>query len=317
MSPTSSVGTPAGSRRCPGFAGTRKPQRICREATPLGSVTDTVAPSTPTGLTATPASATQVNLSWTASTDNIGVTGYQIFRGGTLLTTVTTTSYSNTGLTPNTAYQYQVRAVDAAGNQSGLSTAAAATTPADTTAPSTPTGLTATAVSTTQVNLSWAASTDNVGVAGYQIFRDGTLLTTVTTTSYSNTGLTPNTTYQYRVGAVDAAGNQSGLSTAPSAATPGLDAIAPSVTLTAPVVPVGSNSVTVAGCQRPRDRMQRSRPGKSARRDRLGVGKQLVGNQRIGLRRPRPGSLSLPVSRSGASERLGRTSPAALSPPLT
>jgi len=118
-------------------------------------------------------------------------------------------------------------------------------------------------------------------------------------------------------GAVDAAGNQSGLSTAASAATPGPDAIAPSVTLTAPVVPVGSNSVTVAGCQCPRDRMQRSGPGKSARRDRLGVGKQLVGNQRIGLRRPRPGSLSLPVSRSGASERLGRTSPAALSPPLT
>ena len=216
-------------------------------ATPLGSVTDTTVPSTPTGLTATPASATQVNLSWTASTDNIGVTGYQIFRGGTLLTTVTTTSYSNTGLAPNTAYQYQVRAVDAAGNQSGLSTAASATTPADTTAPSTPTGLTATPASTTQVNLSWTASTDNVGVTGYQIFRDGTLLTTVSTTSYSNSGLTPNTTYQYQVKAVDAAGNQSGLSTAASATTPGPDAIAPSVTLTAPVVPVGSSSVTVAG----------------------------------------------------------------------
>ena len=215
-------------------------------ATPLGSVTDTTVPSTPTGLTATPASATQVNLSWTASTDNIGVTGYQIFRGGTLLTTVTTTSYSNTGLTPNTAYQYQVRAVDAAGNQSGLSTAASATTPADTTAPSTPTGLTATPASTSQ-SICRGPLRPITSASPPIDIRDGTLLTSVSTTSYSNTGLTPNTTYQYQVKAVDAAGNQSGLSTAASATTPGPDAIAPSVTLTAPVVPAGSSSVTVAG----------------------------------------------------------------------
>ena len=72
----------------------------------------------------------QINLSWSASTDNVGVTGYQIYRGGTLLTTVTGTSYSNTGLTPSTSYSYYVRATDAAGNFSGNSNTASATTQA-------------------------------------------------------------------------------------------------------------------------------------------------------------------------------------------
>ena len=94
------------------------------------TITDVTAPTTPTNLTATAISTTQINLSWSASTDNVGVTGYQIERcvgGGcsnfTALTTVTTTSYSNTGLTSATSYSYRVRAKDAAGNLSGFSKA--------------------------------------------------------------------------------------------------------------------------------------------------------------------------------------------------
>ena len=165
------------------------------------------------------------NLTWSASSDNVGVTGYQIFRGGTLITTVTGTSYSNTGLTANTSYSYTVKAIDAAGNASANSNTASATTqvaPGDVVLPSTPANLVATAVSSSQINLSWSASTDNVGVTGYQIFRGGTLLTTVTGTSYSNTGLTASTAYSYTVRATDAAGNLSPNSSTASATTQGV-----------------------------------------------------------------------------------------------
>jgi glucose/arabinose dehydrogenase len=91
---------------------------------------DAAAPTTPTGLTATPASSTQVNLSWTASTDNVGVTGYRIYRGGTQIGTSPTPSYQDTGLTPETSYSYTVSAYDAANNTSAQSSAATATTPA-------------------------------------------------------------------------------------------------------------------------------------------------------------------------------------------
>ncbi len=82
---------------------------------------------------------------------------------------------------------------------------------ADTTAPSVPTGLTANGVSSSQINLSWNASTDNVGVTQYIISRDGTQIATVNapTTTYSNTGLSASTTYNYTVRARDAAGNMS------------------------------------------------------------------------------------------------------------
>ena len=75
-------------------------------------------------------SASQINLSWTASTDNVGVTGYKVYRNGTQIATATTTSYSNTGLAASTAYTYTVSAYDAAGNVSGQSASVSATTQA-------------------------------------------------------------------------------------------------------------------------------------------------------------------------------------------
>jgi hypothetical protein len=92
--------------------------------------TDTQAPTTPTGLSATAVSASQINLSWTASTDNVGVVGYKIFRAGTQVGTATTTAYSDSVLAAATLYTYTVSAYDAAGNNSPQSSAASATTQA-------------------------------------------------------------------------------------------------------------------------------------------------------------------------------------------
>lgn len=90
--------------------------------------TDTQAPTTPTNLAAATESSTQINLTWTASTDNVGVVGYKVYRGGSQVGTATTNSYADNGVSPNTLYSYQVRAYDLAENISGLSNTATATT---------------------------------------------------------------------------------------------------------------------------------------------------------------------------------------------
>jgi chitodextrinase len=203
--------------------------------TPPPPVLDTVAPTAPGTLTATASGSTQVNLSWGAATDNVGVTGYRVERcqgdGCTTFAQIFTlsgTTFNNTGLTASTSYSYRVRAVDAAGNLGAYSSVASATTLAvpDTTAPTAPTGLSAKAAGSAQVDLAWTASTDSVGVTGYQILRcTGSTCTTFAqigtsgVTTFSNTGLAPSTTYRFRVRAVDAAGNVSGNSNTVNATT--------------------------------------------------------------------------------------------------
>ena len=188
---------------------------------------DTTAPTQPGGLKATALDTSRIGLTWTASGDNIGVAGYRVLRGGTLLATVTGTSYTDTGLAANTPYSYQVIAFDAAGNASAAASAGATTLAGDTQAPTQPGSLNATALDTSRIALSWTASTDNVGVAGYRVLRGGTLLATVTGTSFTDTGLAANTTYAYQVIAVDAAGNASAAATS-GATTAGADGQAPS-----------------------------------------------------------------------------------------
>jgi len=95
----------------------------------LVSQPDTESPTVPTNLAATPVSPTQVNLTWTASTDNVGVTGYKVFRNGGQIGTSATTSYSDSTCSPSTTYTYNVSAYDAAGNNSAQSAPAVATTP--------------------------------------------------------------------------------------------------------------------------------------------------------------------------------------------
>lgn len=91
-------------------------------------VADTQAPTAPTNLRATGTTSTSVSLAWNASTDNVGVTGYDVYRGSALVTTTTATSYTVTGLTPGTAYTFTVKARDAAGNVSAASNALSVTT---------------------------------------------------------------------------------------------------------------------------------------------------------------------------------------------
>lgn len=177
---------------------------------------DTTPPSVPTGLSATALSASSIGLTWTASTDNVGVTGYRVYRGGNQIGTPTTNSYTDTGLAASTSYSYTVAAYDAAGNASGQSVSVQASTPAsggtDTIPPSVPTSVSASAVSASSIAVAWAASTDNVGVTGYRIYRGGVSIGTSATTSYSDTGLAASTQYSYTVAAYDAAGNVSGQS---------------------------------------------------------------------------------------------------------
>ncbi len=93
-----------------------------------GNPPDATPPSNPTSLTVIAISSSQINLIWTTSTDNIGVTGYRIYRGGSQIATSATNSYSDTGLSPSTSYTYTVEAYDAAGNASSQSSSASATT---------------------------------------------------------------------------------------------------------------------------------------------------------------------------------------------
>ncbi|HWR94480.1 MAG TPA: GEVED domain-containing protein [Flavobacterium sp.] len=172
-------------------------------------VSDTTIPSTVT-VSALGTTASGTNLSWTTATDNIGVTGYNVYQNGVLKTTVTSTSLAVTGLTASTAYSFYVRAKDAAGNLSANSNTINITTlaTADTTVPSTVT-VSASGTTTSSTNLSWTTATDNIGVTGYNVFQNGVLKTTVTSTSLAVTGLSTSTAYSFYVRAKDAAGNLS------------------------------------------------------------------------------------------------------------
>jgi peptidoglycan hydrolase-like protein with peptidoglycan-binding domain len=114
-------------------AGNLSTDTIAITYTPV--IVDTQVPTTPANLTGTAISTSQINLSWTASTDNIGVTGYKVFASGTQVATTTTTTYSHTNLSPFTTYSYTISAYDAAGKTSALSSPISVTTQAQTTSP--------------------------------------------------------------------------------------------------------------------------------------------------------------------------------------
>jgi len=128
------------------------------------------------------------------------VTGYIVRRNGVQVATPATTSYADTGFVRwNDLSSYTVTARDAAATSHPIS-ASVSVTLADTTPPTTPTGLTAVAAGSTGVNLSWSASTDNVGVTGYIVRRNGVQVATPVTTSFTDTGLSAATTYSYNRG---------------------------------------------------------------------------------------------------------------------
>src|SRR5947207_56534 len=128
-----------------------------------GPPPDTTPPSVPTGLTASAVSSSQINLSWAASSDIVGVSGYRVYRNGTQIATTSATSYANTtGLSPSSPSRHSVAPVVLGARRTSHPGTVSASTapPPDTTPPSVPTGLTASAVSSSQINLSWAASSD-------------------------------------------------------------------------------------------------------------------------------------------------------------
>uniref|UniRef100_UPI003216B04A DUF5074 domain-containing protein n=1 Tax=uncultured Draconibacterium sp. TaxID=1573823 RepID=UPI003216B04A len=170
---------------------------------------DEVAPSAPGDLAAEPAE-TSIALSWTASTDNVGVAGYNVYQNGESIETVTETNFTVSGLSSSTEYTFEVEAFDAAGNKSVKAKLTVSTTApaADEVAPSAPENLVAEPAETS-IALSWTASTDNVGVAGYVVYLDGNSIKTVTETSFVISGLSPETEYTLEVEAFDAAGNKS------------------------------------------------------------------------------------------------------------
>jgi Fibronectin type III domain len=142
---------------------------VCATSAPAP---DTTAPTAPANLTAKAASSGEIGLQWTASSDNVGVTGYVVYRAGARLGEVSADAltYQDTSdVRPATSYSYTVAAVDAAGNQSPPSNSASATTPAGT-GPAAPTGLAATAVSGSEVSLAWTPSSSPT-VTGYNIYR--------------------------------------------------------------------------------------------------------------------------------------------------
>lgn len=217
---------------------------------------DTQAPTAPTSLASSNTTTTGTTLTWNASTDNTGVTQYQIRRDNVLTGSVAGNilTYNATGLTMSTTYSFNVVALDAANNVSQPSNTIQVTTLAnggDTEPPSTPSNLTAANVASTSLTLNWTASTDNIGVTNYEIYRNNTLSgqTGNAGNTYNVAGLSPSTTYNFYVIARDAAGNSSNQSNTLNVTTASSGSGEPYTTLNAnlPTVNWQANNLYVAG----------------------------------------------------------------------
>ena len=231
-------------------AGNRSPQTSATMATaacPPPPPGDATPPSTPTGLAVSSAGQTSLALSWNASTDNVGVAGYGVYKNGTLAASPAGTSYTLTGLTCGSSYTVAVDAFDAAGNRSAKTTITTSTAACpDTQAPTVPSGVALAARTATSISISWTASTDNVGVAGYDLYRAGSAVGTATSTAYTFTGLTCNTNYTLAVDAYDAAGNKSGQATTAIATSACPDTTPPSTPTGLATSGVGQTSLTLS-----------------------------------------------------------------------
>lgn len=186
---------------------------------------DTMKPTQPAIVSANVYKNIRIDLIWSGSTDNTGVSYYKLYRktGAGVMTPIATigaTVYADNNVVPDTTYIYEVSAVDTAGNESDHSLQISRTTTLDTQPPSIPVNLSAVAQSASSIRLQWSPSTDNVGIGGYEVWRGTsygnypTRLTFTTATTYTDSSLSANTRYYYKIIAVDISGNISSQATA-------------------------------------------------------------------------------------------------------
>ncbi len=175
-----------------------------RLSDPVQVTTDPLPPPTvPEDLAATAVGPYGIDLEWSPSESEAGVDFYRVYRDGEEIGTVGETRYADQGLAPETKYEYRVSAVDVLGNESGLSNRSAATTEAEP-GPPPPRSLTAVAQGPTQIYLSWIPpETSARAVQGYNVYRGGEAIGFVVSTAFADAGLSPETTYGYRVSSVD------------------------------------------------------------------------------------------------------------------
>jgi hypothetical protein len=178
---------------------------------------DTQAPTVPSNLQATAPNSNEVDLSWTASTDNVGVTGYDILRNGKQIATSPTNSYKDLSVSPSSPYTYTVEAYDAAGNTSAASSQANVTTPAPSNNPPVISNVTSTNVTSSSATITWTTdipSSSQVLYGTNSSYTQTATLDTTQVTSHSQTitGLSASTTYHF---AVQSTGSASNTATSP------------------------------------------------------------------------------------------------------
>ena len=182
--------------------------------------TDTEAPTTPTNVFLNNITFNSINISWSASSDNIGVTGYNVYIDD-VLTSQTSSSITNTtisNLSTNTDYNFTIVAKDLINNRSD-SAAINGKTLEDTEAPSIPTNLSISNETDSSVKVSWTPSTDNNVVNGYEVYVDNDLKETTTNSFYTVNGLNTTTTYTIEIVAYDIDNNKSAKSNSINATT--------------------------------------------------------------------------------------------------
>jgi chitodextrinase len=194
---------------------------------PSGGAGDTTPPTSPESLSQAGGSSSSILLVWAPASDDRGVAAYGVYRDGAKVGEPSATSYAVTGLACGSWYELAVDAVDGSGNRSSRRTLTASTASCDdATPPPVPTGLRQTSRTETSVSLAWNATGGDT--AGYRLFKNGSLVGSTASTSFTFTALTCGTTFTFGVEAYDAAGNHSPRSTTMLATAACSDATPPS-----------------------------------------------------------------------------------------
>ena len=183
------------------------------------SNTDTEAPSVPSGLTASNITTYSVDLSWNASTDNIGVSSYDVYVNGDLEASTSNPNYTVTGLSSNITYDFTISARDIADNVSAQSSPLSVATQEDTEAPSIPMNVVISDETDFSFKITWDESTDNTAVVHYNIYIDGVFYDMININTYTISDLTASTTYIVSLEAVDEVNNTSAQSASVNATT--------------------------------------------------------------------------------------------------